>query len=167
MKAITTLAAIGLSLMSASFNPVMAGGHDGGEGSSATSNLVRRDLVGPDFRPATKESIILMREVRRTAKGYEVKVKAANGSLRMKGMFSDEQLTQANGTFSYFLPALLGGSHDLKAGVQLSWEKMEYERIRNGDILLEMRDGIPFQAQKSPIMRRWLHTGRTPHTLPA
>lgn len=61
---------------------------------------------------------------------------------------------QANGTISYFLPALLGGTHDLKAGLQLSWEKMEYERIRNGDVLLEMRDGIPFQAQiaNTPIV---------------
>jgi Carboxypeptidase regulatory-like domain len=54
---------------------------------------------------------------------------------------------QANGTFSYFVPSALGGTHDLKAGVQLSWEKMQYERIRNGDVLLEMRDGVPFQAQ--------------------
>ena len=102
MKAFTTLAAIGLSLMSASFNPALAGGHDGGDGTRSASTLVRRDLVGPDFQPATKESIILMREVRKTANGYEVKVKAANGSLRMKGVYSDEQLTQANGTFSYY-----------------------------------------------------------------
>ena len=54
---------------------------------------------------------------------------------------------QANGTLSYFVPAAAGGSHDLKAGMQLSWEMMQYERIRNGDILLEMRDGVPFQAQ--------------------
>ena len=102
MKALTTLAAICLSLLSASINPALAGGHDGGEGNRSTATLVRRDLVGPDFQPATKESIILMREVRKTANGYEVKVKAANGSLRMKGVYSDEQLTQANGTFSYY-----------------------------------------------------------------
>lgn len=102
MKAITTLAAISLSLFSAHFNAAYAGGGEGGEGTSTTSTLVRRDLVGPDFQPATKESIILMREVRKTANGYEVKVKAANGSLRMKGTFSDEKLTQANGTFSYY-----------------------------------------------------------------
>ncbi len=56
---------------------------------------------------------------------------------------------QANGTLSYFVPTLLGGSHDFKGGLQVSWEKMEYERIRNGDILLEMRDGVPFQANIS------------------
>ena len=54
--------------------------------------------------------------------------------------------TQANATLSYFVPSL-AGSHDFKVGVQLSWEGMEYERIRNGDILLELRDGVPFQAQ--------------------
>lgn len=56
---------------------------------------------------------------------------------------------QANGTLSYFVPSAAGGSHDIKAGIQLSWERMAYERIRNGDILLEMRDGVPFQAQIS------------------
>ena len=69
---------------------------------------------------------------------------------------------QANGTLGYFVPSALGGSHDIKGGLQLSWEKMEYERIRNGDILLEMRDGVPFQAQiaNTPIdsdhrLRTW------------
>ncbi|MGE0359116.1 MAG: hypothetical protein AB7H93_24290 [Vicinamibacterales bacterium] len=61
---------------------------------------------------------------------------------------------QANGNFSYFVPSLLGGTHDFKVGVQLSWERMAYDRIRNGDILLEMRDGVPFQAQiaNTPIV---------------
>ena len=36
----------------------------------------------------------------------------------------------------------LGGTHDFKAGVQLSWERMAYDRLRNGDILLELRDGV-------------------------
>ena len=54
---------------------------------------------------------------------------------------------QANGTVSYFVPSFAGGSHDFKAGMQLSWEKMGYERIRNDDILLEMRSGVPFQGQ--------------------
>ena len=42
--------------------------------------------------------------------------------------------------------SLLGGTHDFKGGVQLSWERMAYDRIRNGDILLEMRDGVAFQG---------------------
>jgi hypothetical protein len=100
MNALTTLATIALGLFSAVFNAAYAGGSEGGNASATT--IVRRDLVGPDFRPATKDGIILMREVRQTALGYEVKVKAANGSLRMKGTFADEQLTAANGEFSYY-----------------------------------------------------------------
>jgi hypothetical protein len=100
MKALTLLATILTIILCISYNETYAGGNDGGNGSPAP--VVRRDLVGPDFQPATKESIILMREVRKTANGYQVKVKAANGSLRMMGTFSDEQLTQANGTFSYY-----------------------------------------------------------------
>jgi hypothetical protein len=56
---------------------------------------------------------------------------------------------QANGTYSYFVPSLLGGTHDFKAGAQLSWERMAYDRIRNGDLFLELRDGVPFQANIS------------------
>ena len=102
MKTLTTLAAISLSLFSANLNMAYAGGTEGGGGNSSPAPVVRRDLVGPDFQPASKESIILMREVRKTAGGYLVKVKAANGSLRMVGTYSDEQLTVANGIFSYY-----------------------------------------------------------------
>ncbi len=61
---------------------------------------------------------------------------------------------QANGNYNYFVPSWLGGSHDFKAGVQLSWERMAYDRLRNGDILLELRDGTPFQANiaNTPIV---------------
>lgn len=105
MKALTLIAAILTMILCISYNEAYAGGNDGGNpgsGTGAPASVVRRDLVGPDFQPATKESIILMREVRKTADGYLVKVKAANGSLRMVGTFSDEQLTQANGIFSYY-----------------------------------------------------------------
>jgi hypothetical protein len=54
---------------------------------------------------------------------------------------------QANGTFSYFTDRLGQGSHDFKFGVQMSWEKMGYDRTRNGDIVLEMQEGVPFRAQ--------------------
>ena len=54
---------------------------------------------------------------------------------------------QANTTASYFLDSTRAGTHDLKAGLQLSWEQVEYERIRNGDYFLELSDGRPFQAQ--------------------
>ena len=70
------------------------------DGDRAT--LVRRELVGPGFGPVTGGEIILMREVRRTADGYVVKVKAADGTLRMRGTYADEALTVANGLFSYY-----------------------------------------------------------------
>lgn len=54
---------------------------------------------------------------------------------------------QANGTLSYFADNLGAGTHDLKVGSQLSWEKMQYDRIRNGDLFLETQDGIPLRAQ--------------------
>jgi hypothetical protein len=56
---------------------------------------------------------------------------------------------QAAVTGSYFLQSPRGGTHDLKAGVQLSWERVEWIRIRNGDYFLELRDGVPLQAQLS------------------
>ena len=46
-----------------------------------------------------------------------------------------------------FNDKLIAGTHDFKAGVQISRERMAYDRDRNGDILLELRDGVPFQAQ--------------------
>jgi hypothetical protein len=52
---------------------------------------------------------------------------------------------QANGTLSYFTPGL-GGSHDFKFGAQLSWERMAYDRTRNGDMLLELVDGVATRA---------------------
>jgi hypothetical protein len=54
---------------------------------------------------------------------------------------------QANATLSYFADHLGAGTHDFKAGTQLSWEKMQYQRIRNGDLYLELNDGVPLRAQ--------------------
>jgi hypothetical protein len=56
---------------------------------------------------------------------------------------------QAAVTGSYFLQGARMGAHDLKAGVQLSWERVQWIRIRNGDYFLELRDGQPLQAQLS------------------
>jgi hypothetical protein len=56
---------------------------------------------------------------------------------------------QAAVTGSYFLQSAALGTHDFKAGVQLSWERVQWLRIRNGDYFLELRDGVPFQAQLS------------------
>ena len=54
---------------------------------------------------------------------------------------------QANATLSYFAQNLGAGSHDFKVGTQLSWEKMQYDRIRNGDLFLETNDGVALRAQ--------------------
>lgn len=56
---------------------------------------------------------------------------------------------QANATAGYFVDAFGPGSHDLKAGLQFSWEKMGYDRIRNGDYYLELDNGVPLRAQVS------------------
>lgn len=53
---------------------------------------------------------------------------------------------QANATVSYFTDAFGVGTHDFKAGTQLSWERMAYDRTRNGDILLELVDGVATRA---------------------
>jgi hypothetical protein len=53
---------------------------------------------------------------------------------------------QANATLSYFADKLGAGTHDFKVGTQLSWERMAYDRIRNGDILLEQVDGVATRA---------------------
>jgi Carboxypeptidase regulatory-like domain len=54
---------------------------------------------------------------------------------------------QANATVSYFADQFGGGTHDIKVGTQLSWEKMQYDRIRNGDLYLELNDGVALRAQ--------------------
>lgn len=54
---------------------------------------------------------------------------------------------QANATLSWFADGLGAGSHDFKLGAQLSREMMRYDRNQNGDIWLEMQDGVPFRAQ--------------------
>jgi Carboxypeptidase regulatory-like domain len=59
--------------------------------------------------------------------------------------FNPNHRLQLNASVSYLAQA--AGSHSFKAGVQSSREEMLWDRIRNGDILLEMRDGVPFQAQ--------------------
>ena len=53
---------------------------------------------------------------------------------------------QANAALSYFADKLGIGAHDFKVGTQLSWERMAYDRVRNGDILLELVDGVATRA---------------------
>jgi hypothetical protein len=104
------------------------------------------------YQPEVTSSDIALRDVQTNQRFNAAETQSLNPNYRI----------QANGTASYFLPSFAGGSHDFKAGLQMSWEKMEYERIRNGDILLEMRDGVPFQGQiaNTPInsdhrLRTW------------
>ena len=54
---------------------------------------------------------------------------------------------QANATLGYFAQNLGAGSHDFKVGTQLSWEKMQYDITRNGDLFLETNDGVALRAQ--------------------
>jgi hypothetical protein len=54
---------------------------------------------------------------------------------------------QANANIGYFRENLGPGTHDFKGGVQLSWEKMGYDRIRNGDHYLELSDGVATGVQ--------------------
>jgi hypothetical protein len=54
---------------------------------------------------------------------------------------------QANANVGYFRENLGPGTHDFKAGMQLSWEKMGYDRIRNGDHYLELNDGVATSVQ--------------------
>jgi hypothetical protein len=49
---------------------------------------------------------------------------------------------QGNANVGYFRDDLGPGTHDFKAGVQMSWERMAYDRIRNGDLYLELSDGV-------------------------
>ncbi len=88
------------------------------------------------YQPEVSPNDIALRDVQTNQRFNAAEIQSLNPNYRV----------QANGTLSYFVPNLAGGSHDFKGGLQLSWEKMEYERIRNGDILLEMRDGVPFQG---------------------
>jgi len=54
---------------------------------------------------------------------------------------------QANANLGYFHEHVGPGTHDLKGGLQLSWERMGYDRIRNGDHYLELSDGVATGAQ--------------------
>jgi hypothetical protein len=104
------------------------------------------------YQSEVQPTDIALRDIVRNQRFHAAELQSLNPNHRY----------QANGTLGYFVPNAVGGSHDIKGGIQLSWEKMQYERIRNGDILLEMRDGAPFQAQiaNTPIdsdhrLRTW------------
>ncbi len=146
MNALTTLTTITLVLFNANLNAAYTGEGEGGNSSNASTVMVRRDLVGPDFLPVTNGGMILMREVRQTVNGFEVKVKTANGSLRMKGTFVDEQLTVANGVFSYYhdngrLESEGRIEHGVKTGVWTRHDRAgnaRGEKIYNGQTYEQM-----------------------------
>jgi hypothetical protein len=91
------------------------------------------------YQPEVRPTDIAIRDVVRFTRINAAETQSLNPNGRYQG----------NLTGSLFLDTPSFGTHDLRAGVQLSWERVEYERIRNGDVLLELRDGVPFQAQLS------------------
>ncbi len=91
------------------------------------------------YQAEVQPTDIAIRDVVRNTRVNAAETQSLNPNGRYQGNF----------TGSYFLDSARAGTHDLKAGLQLSWERVEYERIRNGDILLEQQDGRAFQAQLS------------------
>jgi hypothetical protein len=91
------------------------------------------------YQPEVRSTDIAIRDVVRNTRVNAAEQQSLNPNGRYQG----------NLTGSYFLDSRRAGTHDLKGGVQLSWERVEYERIRNGDYFLELQDGVPFQAQLS------------------
>lgn len=89
------------------------------------------------YQPEVRPTDIAIRDVVRFTRINAAEQQSLNPNGRYQGNF----------TGSYFLDTTRAGTHDLKAGLQFSWERVEYERIRNGDYFLELRDGVPFQAQ--------------------
>lgn len=89
------------------------------------------------YQPDVRSTDIAIRDVTR----FTIENAAIQQSLNPNGRY------QGNLTGSYFWDSARAGTHDIKAGVQFSREDVEYERIRNGDLYLELQDGVPFQAQ--------------------
>ncbi len=103
------------------------------------------------YQPDVQSSDIALRDTTLFTRIRAAEIQSLNPNYRW----------QANGSASYFVDNLLGGSHDFKAGLQLSWEAMDYERIRNGDILLESQGNVPFRAQLSNTPIDSLHRLQT------
>ncbi len=62
------------------------------------------DLVGNDMAPTTDMGGAMQRSVMYSGQGYEVRVVAANGILRMGGVYSDAGLVTQHGQFNYYHP---------------------------------------------------------------
>ncbi|MGH9349596.1 MAG: carboxypeptidase regulatory-like domain-containing protein [Vicinamibacterales bacterium] len=91
------------------------------------------------YQPDVTESDISVRDSARNTRINAATIQSLNPNHRY----------QANATLSYFVDRLGAGSHDFKVGTQLSWERMAYDRIRNGDILLETVNGVATNAYLS------------------
>lgn len=92
-----------------------------------------------EYQKEVRPTDIAVRDVVRFTRINAAETQSLNPNDRYQGNF----------VASHFLDTARGGTHDLKAGLQLSREGVQYERIRNGDYFLELRDGVPFQAQLS------------------
>ena len=88
---------------------------------------------------------------------YQPEVKPTDISVRDISLFTIENALpgqslnpnsrdQVNGAASYFIAGGGAGSHDLKAGVQLSWEDMAYDQVTNGDRYGDLNNGVAFRA---------------------
>ncbi|HWM28932.1 MAG TPA: TonB-dependent receptor, partial [Woeseiaceae bacterium] len=88
------------------------------------------------YQPEVSENDIAVRDSVRNTRINAAEIQSLNPNHRYQG----------NATVSYFADNLGAGSHDFKFGTQLSWERMAYDRIRNGDILLELVDGVATRA---------------------
>ncbi|MGE0043990.1 MAG: carboxypeptidase regulatory-like domain-containing protein [Vicinamibacterales bacterium] len=91
---------------------------------------------------------------------YQSEVQPTDISVRDVSLFTIENAAtgqslnpnhryQANASASYFVDAGAGGTHDFKGGLQLSWERMAYERTTNGDRFGDLDDGVAFRANLS------------------
>lgn len=85
------------------------------------------------YQPEVRPTDIAIRDIVR-----DTQINAATGQS-----LNPNHRYQANASVSHFRENLGPGTHDFKAGVQLSWERMAYDRIRNGDHYLELADGVP------------------------
>lgn len=91
------------------------------------------------YQPEVQPTDIAIRDVVRNTQINAATTQSLNPNHRYQG----------NAVVGYFRENLGPGTHDFKAGVQLSWERMAYDRIRNGDHYLELNDGRPSRAHIS------------------
>jgi len=98
-----TLLTIALHVSTTGFGSTTEPSRTGAPATSTPSAaVVRRDLVDAQFSPSRSADMLLMREARPASNGWVVKVKAADGTLRMEGTYADEQLTLPMGHFRFY-----------------------------------------------------------------